>query len=260
MKREIANHYLIFTHVFLVYLTIILCGTDVLSIHVVDVDSFDLSLQKYLGICGNSSINRVQERYTVISMMNGTIGREWTLLSDSMNNFLDKNKNQALPYCRSFLEIVQSSDTPITPEKTKSCRIKWLSHEEICNIFSRYKSIEFIGDSMTRHMTQGLGMILSGDYEHGAYSPYLLQLQQDEIDNCRCDGQFSGNVLCRIRQISQIVQSSNEFRNFTRCNESSMPSFKIKTVGKLIHRPIKYARIAYQVLGFFGYKAATTLM
>lgn len=39
-----------------------------------------------------------------------------------------------------------------------------------------------------------------------------------------------------------------------------MPSFKIKTVGKLIHRPIKYARIAYQVLGFFGYKAATTLM
>eukprot|EP01036_Dinobryon_divergens_P044877 gene44877-59898_t len=52
-----------------------------------------------------------------------------------------------------------------------------------------------IGNSFLRHQTQGLMMLLSDDWAHGALPGYGPQT--DIYNKCKCDGQFSENLLCR---------------------------------------------------------------
>ena len=52
------------------------------------------------------------------------------------------------------------------------------------------------GDSLTRHMTQALFMLLTDDLRYGAL-PRFSGHRQPMFDHCQCDGQFSEHLVCR---------------------------------------------------------------
>lgn len=77
----------------------------------------------------------------------------------------------------------------------RGCRVRFYSPEEACEVASRYSHIVFMGDSLTRHMTGGLFLALTGDYVYGGLPPYSPN--PDLYTHCRCDGQFSEHKVCR---------------------------------------------------------------
>jgi hypothetical protein len=74
------------------------------------------------------------------------------------------------------------------------CSFKWFSPREACTVLSRYSTLYFVGDSLTRHLVQAVDIILNGNFEYGA----LPHGKPSRIyDDCRCDGQFSEASECR---------------------------------------------------------------
>lgn len=74
------------------------------------------------------------------------------------------------------------------------CNYQWHTSDSACAVVSRFSDISFIGDSQTRHTTQQLFSLLTGNLITGALpllSPSPLYQQ------CVCDGQFSEHKLCR---------------------------------------------------------------
>lgn len=87
------------------------------------------------------------------------------------------------------------------------CDIPFLSPHHMCQTLNKYSHIIIHGDSLTRHMRKGLLIVLRRDLvlggilsknKYGERNPY----------NCRCDGQFSEEMMCR--QNNDIF-----FNNFT---------------------------------------------
>ena len=75
------------------------------------------------------------------------------------------------------------------------CAFKWFSPREACTVLSRYSKLYFVGDSLTRHLVQGVTMVLNGNLEYGA----VPHAKESRIyDDCRCDGQFSEAKECRM--------------------------------------------------------------
>lgn len=76
------------------------------------------------------------------------------------------------------------------------CALNIFSENEMCSIFSRYEKVVFMGDSLTRHMTQALLILFSRDARWGGIPRREGPLEM--YSNCQCDGQFSENALCRV--------------------------------------------------------------
>jgi hypothetical protein len=53
----------------------------------------------------------------------------------------------------------------------------------------------FIGDSLSRHMTMALYILLSGDLRYGRYSGYTID--NNVALHCGCDGQFPESLTYR---------------------------------------------------------------
>ncbi|KAL7465163.1 hypothetical protein ACHAXS_005489 [Conticribra weissflogii] len=66
----------------------------------------------------------------------------------------------------------------------------------VCKTLSQYDHIILHGDSIMRHIKQGIFMILTGDYVNGA----MMMSLKDAREICSCDGQFSEHKSCRSHQ------------------------------------------------------------
>jgi len=100
---------------------------------------------------------------------------------------------------------VQSSDELLPPLEAEEypsyfvpygCYLPFPSSHQLCSTLNKYSHIIFDGDSLSRHVTQAVLMILRKDLilggiestnKHGKDNPY----------QCKCDGQFSEHVKCR---------------------------------------------------------------
>lgn len=76
---------------------------------------------------------------------------------------------------------------PITIPKT-SCW-QWRTPQEACALFEeRNVALAIVGDSLMRLLAQTMGMIFSGDLEHGGMQTWVLD--QEHIEFCSCEGQY----------------------------------------------------------------------
>ena len=76
-----------------------------------------------------------------------------------------------------------------------NCTFRWYSPAEACAVMGRFSRVYLVGDSFVRHMQQGLFALLRGNFEYGALP---LVRESALYDFCRCDGQFSEHVSCRL--------------------------------------------------------------
>ena len=80
------------------------------------------------------------------------------------------------------------------------CSVPHFGPSRACQAMSQFSAIIVYGDSMMRHLTQGMLALLAGDLAHGA-TPHLPEWpasKQEAVHRlCACDGQFSENDFCR---------------------------------------------------------------
>mmetsp|Transcript_16459 Transcript_16459/g.27507 ORF Transcript_16459/g.27507 Transcript_16459/m.27507 type:complete len:430 (-) Transcript_16459:91-1380(-) len=76
------------------------------------------------------------------------------------------------------------------------CRLLWFDPLSYCSLFAKFAGVFIEGDSITRHMMQGLHMIGSQNWLNGAYPCRSASIQRE---NCHCDKQFSEIWACRSR-------------------------------------------------------------
>ena len=76
----------------------------------------------------------------------------------------------------------------------KGCAVRHWTGAQARDLLKRFPFVGIVGDSLTRHMTQGLMMILSGNYETGGIIPDA----QGTWRECTCDGMFSESLSCRM--------------------------------------------------------------
>lgn len=162
-------------------------------------NSFMNIVHKFSHTCGRNNI--VKARTDGFMFLNISEKRNWSLKSDAMRNFLGLHTDlAALPFCETVEDVVASSSCSLESEVSaqRPCIIKWLSRDAICHVFSMYRNILILGDSLTRHLASALLMILSEDYRYGGF---LLTVPGFNFSNlwehCTCDGTFSEHALCR---------------------------------------------------------------
>ena len=149
--------------------------------------------------CSNRSENVVRPRYDdVYTAITERVSpyRRWSV------NDRTYYRPRGLPLCGTAEEVRLAVKLGQRVEGERGsyfvphgCALRWLSSEDICALFSRFAYVQFLGDSLTRHMTQGLFALLSMDLLYGALPRLSPQLPLYE--RCQCDGQFSENLDCR---------------------------------------------------------------
>lgn len=75
------------------------------------------------------------------------------------------------------------------------CNYKWFSAAELCSIMNKFSLVFLMGNSLLRHETQGMLMLLTDDWTRGALPGF--DVSSDIFRKCICDGQFSEHLICR---------------------------------------------------------------
>lgn len=114
----------------------------------------------------------------------------WTLYSETIRQFDSGNGS---PICRTVGELVETITHHVS---NYTCQIQWMPNEEICTTLAQYSMITWAGDSLMRHMTQALYILLKQDLQHGGF-PRRLDNADIPYKFCSCDGQFSESAICR---------------------------------------------------------------
>ena len=115
---------------------------------------------------------------------------EETLLAISSGTRRWINASRALD-AGEIREAVQSYFVP------HGCDLRHLHPAELCSILNQFRHIYFIGDSLTRHLTQGLLIALRRDLILGGIQSSSIIGRKNPY-HCRCDGQFSEHQDCRM--------------------------------------------------------------
>lgn len=117
-------------------------------------------------------------------------------ICDSVSSLLQSLRDgQRHPF-----EVNQTSIENINPFTDRSsfvpfgCKFRWYKAEEICDVLASYSSIFLLGDSLTRHLAQGLMVLLTSNLKHGAFPPLSAPIIYRD---CKCDGQYSEHGDCR---------------------------------------------------------------
>ena len=79
------------------------------------------------------------------------------------------------------------------------CDIGPLSSRRICDILNKYSHVMLVGNSMIRHLRQGMLMAIRKDFVLGAQLSDFTSggPRVNPYSSCRCDGQFSEHKVCR---------------------------------------------------------------
>ncbi len=112
----------------------------------------------------------------------------WTMNLSLIHDF---DKGNGAPECKNIRDFTKSITHPV---KDYTCRVPWLSRDEICTIIDSYSMIFFFGDSLTRHMSQALFILLTQDLKWGGFP---ARSSPRPHDFCTCDGQFDEAKICR---------------------------------------------------------------
>jgi len=101
------------------------------------------------------------------------------------------------------------------------CDMPFLSPREVCAAFNQYSQIIVAGDSLSRHMMQGLMMMMKGDLVSGAIeSPIRSPYQW-----CACDGQFSEHEICRANNNAHFTEGEGFLpKDLGLCSDLPMPN------------------------------------
>jgi len=108
---------------------------------------------------------------------------------------------------------------------TKGCAVPQFEPTEVQRVLSTPTSIGLRGDSLTRHLMEGLTLRYTGNYYDGGMSH-----ASPEWTNCTCDGQFSEALICReLAQIHPALGKLNLWwlqymRRAKSCGINGLPS------------------------------------
>lgn len=77
--------------------------------------------------------------------------------------------------------------------------MRWYTLVEVCEIFSRYDRVLFIGDSLMRHIVEGVYVYLRADIGLGAIADWAVEAEPktgiDSVQDCMC-GVQTGTRAC----------------------------------------------------------------
>ena len=105
------------------------------------------------------------------------------------------------------------------------CSVGWLSARDACELMGQWSGLYLLGDSLTRHLTQAVLMLLTADLQWGG-------LPRGEPNGalyrwCQCDGQFSAAHLCRDWDINRFMQHE-DVRRYGVCAGSAGWAFEYR--------------------------------
>ena len=66
-------------------------------------------------------------------------------------------------------------DAPYMP---RGCDMRWFTTEEICEILGRFDRVVLVGDSMMRHVTGSINVLLRKDIGYGAVTDWNFSSQE----------------------------------------------------------------------------------
>lgn len=66
-------------------------------------------------------------------------------------------------------------DAPYMP---RGCDMRWFTSEEICEILGRFEKVVIVGDSMLRHVTGSINILLRKDIGYGAVTDWNFSMQE----------------------------------------------------------------------------------
>ena len=126
-----------------------------------------------------------------------------------------------------------ADETKPSAFRGEGCTIPHWSAEAARALLRRFELFAVVGDSLSRHMTQGLMMLLSGDYEVGGIVPDKAGTYKD----CVCDGQFSESLPCRMLSPQQTSNPTDVASFYMdRTHNGKMTDFAIPCESKLIEQ------------------------
>lgn len=191
------------------------------------MDNFRFLYNRWAPVCKANQTNIVKPRDDSIVTVEGHVPepplRPWSINEHTYSPYEllpplppdnpDANKDhpspgvtsKLLPICSNLQELLDSlkygqrviikgsirNESYFVPYK---CTYKWLNSAEICDISSRFHSIDFLGDSLTRHQSNGMFMLYTDDWVLGGLPKFSENFSYAE---CVCDGQFSEHDRCR---------------------------------------------------------------
>ena len=223
----------------------------------VDVANFLRLYETSRPYCSNASINRVLRRNDSINTAGDRAGieRRWSV---SPRLYSDRSTTQQTPdFCRSPAALAQSlkygrrmceygdsglmedcrSDVGSWPNITGSyfapahCSPHFYSLDIACAVLERYSYVLLYGNSLLRHVIQGLFILLTGDMQSGGLPRFSVQ--RDLWDMCRCDGQFSEHRTCRLYAGANMFAMPVDPRSYGVC--SGHHDFRVRY---LYHQPL----------------------
>lgn len=74
------------------------------------------------------------------------------------------------------------------PYWTRGCDMQWFTSAEVCKILSRFDHIYILGDSLMRHLSMAILILIRGDLSQGAKARWMIP--PGEEDTCFCRDAF----------------------------------------------------------------------
>ncbi len=172
---------------------------------------FEALYNKFKPICGVPEINHVVARADGKVLFPETEfikSGKWSL-SESAFHQVFKEHHEKIHPCNNASELATSFANNIDDA---TCSIEWLSNTEICSILSQFSLTFFVGDSLTRHMSNALYMLLTNNLQYGAFPRTDPLSMPKELVPCSCDGQFSESLFCRLYSEGDFTFTDNKIQ------------------------------------------------
>lgn len=98
--------------------------------------------------------------------------------------------------CDSVLDEMQNGrraglDKPFLLD---NCDIQWYTPSEACEVLANAGQVLILGDSFMRHFTNGMFVVLNGNYQDGALGYHLnsrVYTEEEALRWCSCENQFT---------------------------------------------------------------------
>ena len=102
--------------------------------------------------------------------------------------------------CGSILDEMQNGrraglDKPFLLD---NCDIQWYTPSEACEVLANAGQVLILGDSFMRHFTNGMFVVLNGNYQDGALGYHLnsrIYTEEEALRWCSCENQFTVSAL-----------------------------------------------------------------
>lgn len=78
------------------------------------------------------------------------------------------------------------------------CAIRWFAPHEACALLERAGGVVFIGDSLARHLSDALRLVLTGNYVSGGWAGSGAALDDEVWRHCKCDALFGKYHVCHV--------------------------------------------------------------